>query len=78
MKKYNDESSKFDMQRINQLINSPINSPPMVATHQLKKTIDLNDQIQMQTPVFTGKTESVNSINLIIPIFQRFPSKSRE
>lgn len=45
------------MARINQLQNSPINSPIIAATSRFKKPP--NEELQMQQPLFTGKTDSI-------------------
>ncbi|CAD8098705.1 unnamed protein product [Paramecium primaurelia] len=64
MNALNEESAKFDASRKNQLLNSPQSSPGGLATRQLKhqKNIDSSNQVQMNSPLLTGKTDSVDSI----------------
>ncbi|CAD8128619.1 unnamed protein product [Paramecium sonneborni] len=64
MNALNEESVKFEAFRKNQLINSPQSSPGVLATKQLKqqKNIDSQNSLQMNSPLFTGKTDSVDSI----------------
>ncbi|CAD8180441.1 unnamed protein product [Paramecium octaurelia] len=66
MNALNEESAIFDAARKNQLLNSPQSSPGL-ATKQLKhqKNIDSSNQVQMNSPLLTGKTDSVDSISNI-------------